>query len=280
MADFLGRFSEAFGVEVEADRNTVRGVIQLAKKFVEGEAEAGELEETIEPVARETEEAAEGFRAHLASLKVIDPQFRTHVEGIIEGYNTVCDHLATMLEQLPDQEQVAPTIEELEAAADRTRDHYRAFSEWNAVGKAVCPVCAFRAEADERRCPSCEVFLTIADPNPPDMPELTLGNDFVAIFNACVQIAGGTRSLDPLLNNLEKVELELQKTVELCNRLEQDEMANVARECLKGLEQMAQFQHTSQLSDLNQGWVHASSCMVALNETLPVLAEAAAAAED
>lgn len=281
MADnpFLNNLKEALGVEDEPQA-TVRGVIKMTRDWLKGEFEAEPLKDSIEQVLQEAEGILAAYESQLNQSDQLDPEFREHVEGVIDGYNDVCEALSAIGEHLDDnRDEVAVRVEELEGAADATAHHYATVTEWNSGVKPVCPLCAYKAEGSETACPSCRAHLLIHDPNPPDLPVVTIGQDYVNIHNACAGLATGRGTVNQLLEALAVAEAGMKETRNILEQLERANLVALADECLGGLKRMAQIETSCQVADLNRGWLQASQAVLALNEVLPEVETALAEAE-
>ncbi len=280
MADlpFLQGLKEALGVE-EEPAATVRGVLRMTREWLAGNFDVEELKDSIEVVLGEAEGILVGYEAQLSQSGRLHPSFRSHVIGVIEGYNEVCDALSGIGENLDeDGDEVAARVEDLAAAAERTARHYQAVTEWNSGSRPVCPLCAYKAKQEETSCPECEVLLLIHDPNPPDLPVITVGQEYVNIHNACAGVATGRGSVGQLLSALAVAERSMQETRNLLTQVDRNDLVALADECLGGLARMARVQSSCQVADLNRGWLQATQAVLALNERLPELEQALEAA--
>ena len=265
MADnaFLKGLFEAFGGEIEPEI-TIRGVIEMAHQWLEGEAEEQTFWQTAEKVLQNSRPVAPAFEKHLDSVDEVDPEFRTHMLGVIDGYSQAVEILEALVERPQDTDHLVELIEQLTEVADETAPHFRAVNEWNESGSPVCPLCAYRTRTRETSCPDCEVQLLIHDPDPPDLPVVEVGQEFLDVYSACAGVATGGGKLEQLLKAIEVAGSSIHQTRTLLVQLKQEELVKLADHCLDGLERIATIETSCEVADLNRGWLQASEAAVQL----------------
>jgi hypothetical protein len=263
--DLLRSLRDAWGVEVDREPQTIRGVIELGHAALQDQDLVTDLRASgkrfCDMVARVVDECIHD----IDTTPDIDPGLLPHLEGSLEGYQAISDGVEELADAKGD---IAQAVAWLEEGVELQRSHQQGIELWQ--NQPSCPLCGIRSQ-QSRVCDKCGVQLIIPDPNPPELPSLELGEKYVELRKVAGLVATGKTQLSALGQAVDDLASDLFRLSRLLKKataggVDAAPMLQVLEGAFAGLERMQSFETTCAIADLNQGWAAVSQAGVKLQE--------------
>lgn len=268
MADnpLLEALSASYGIALQPDTYTVRGLLRFAQGWLEGRVDAAELNDPCLAMAARLRAAAKATWADLEKNPDLSEESREPVQLTAEAYEAIAD----ILDRLPllaedgSRHAFAEAMEEYEAERQVVLDATEEINYMMSGGELRCPRCGSSEDSDGR-CPSCRLLLLYPDPKQlkdESLRSASLSPPYQIVYRAYVAVLRGEQSLETLLAILPNLEAHLSFLLQQCRRLSRrsdgaEALARIEagiRASLQGIERMAGAEKSRKTSDLNRGW--------------------------
>ncbi|MHB2017510.1 MAG: hypothetical protein ACYCW6_11240 [Candidatus Xenobia bacterium] len=113
----------------------------------------------------------------------------------------------------------------------------------------TCPGC--RRHGEGEKCSTCDRWLVVRDPDPPEIPSAELGHGMAALWQTSVSVGHGHQAPGALVGALSMVALDLQEM--------RGEVPPAGGElidrCMAALSRIHNFVESRDVADLNAGWL-------------------------
>lgn len=269
--DFLRSFKQAWGIEVDRQPQTVRGLLELGEAARENPDLMGDLIGSAERLYDLVADVLEACIHDIDSNAGLDPALLPHLEGSVDGYQLMLDGAELLTEEDVDLERA---LSLLDKGIKKQQHHQEGIALWQ--NQPACPRCASRSR-ETRTCETCGVHLVVPDLNPPPLPAVELGGHYLDLRIAAGQVAQGEAPLSILQEALDALAEELFTLNRLLGQLkgfDASAFLEVLESLFSGLERMQSFETSCEIADLNQGWLVVSQGGLKLRSLSPTLPSA------
>ena len=259
-SEFLKSFRKEWGIGVERNPTTLRELLYLGEAALDESSLSSDFMKGCELIRGRVVQVYEQSADELEAAETIAPELLQHLEGSMHCYEEILETLEALrggleLELLG---QLEEDLEQLAACQD-------ALALWE--NQPSCPRCGYRGGT--RECPDCRVHLVLADANPPALPPVKLGPDYVKLREVAGLVAQGQVPYKELEAAIGRLGSELFRMGALARQggsmgLDLSPFKELLGKALAGLEQMQRFDSSCHIADLNQGWAQVSQAGVAL----------------
>ncbi len=275
----LAALQASYGVTVEEDPTTVRGLLRYCRQWLRDEVSAQDLHNPCWEMAGRLRAAAQATFDDLDKNPELCEESREPVIVTGEGYEAIAD----ILEELPKL-----------AAENRREDFEEALEEYEAERVAVleateeihaqmsgrerrCYRCASTGE--QVRCESCGLIMLFPDPKQLrdySYKSAALSPLHQAVYRAYIAVLEGRESLESLLGALPALSKHLKDITRFCDiQAASGELARSISSLRQnvqmakgGVARIEGVASTYQASDLNRGWEDIFESSIAIRDDL------------
>jgi hypothetical protein len=252
--DFLKSLKDAWGVEADRNPKTVRGLLELGESAKTKPELMDDLVAAADKLCEPLAEVLDGCIHDVETTEGIDPGLLPHLEGSITAYQLILEGTEMIADQ---PEHFAEALVLIDEGVKMQQQHQDGIELWQ--NQPACPLCGTRSK-EARTCVSCGVHLVIPDRNPPDIPAVVLGSNYVELRKVAGLVATGKTPVAALGQAVEGLASELFKLSRLLRQVTDkafdiQPFLAVLERAFGGLERMQSFETTCAIADLNQGWL-------------------------
>ncbi|MBN9418538.1 hypothetical protein ABS71_08375 [bacterium SCN 62-11] len=264
-ANYLDSLISSLGGESEGpDPSRLEGLVQLLRD------EASDLEEPLQRMRSRIQEAG---RDRQAAFEDRRSQLSPEVASLIERNLGACQVLDGSLEQIA-QENTPEGREVFERAVSEFLETCDLLANLGSSSVPLCPRCG--SSGPEPLCPSCQLDRLIPDVSvtEEDYSRAMVGEEFLAVYEAYVQVIEGKAALEPLLQALQSLEFSLLEAQALAEQAAEDSpphqrLLEVINGAVEGVNRLHAVQENRSTRELHQGWQQIFAAAAVVPQLLP-----------
>lgn len=267
--NYLDSLISSFGGESEGpDPNRLEGLVQLLRD------ESGDLEEPLQRMRARLQEAG---RDRQAAFEDRRSELSPDVAALIERNLGACQVLDSSLEQIG-QQNSPENREVFERAVSEFLETCDQLANLGTSSQPLCPRCG--SSGPENLCPACQLDRLIPDVSvmEEDYNRAMVGEEFLAVYEAYVQVIEGKAPLEPLLQALQGLEFSLLEAQALAEQAAEDspphqKLLEVINGAVEGVNRLHAVQENRSTRELHQGWQQIFGAAAVVPQLLPQEAE-------
>ena len=267
--NYLDSLISSLGGESEGpDPNRLEGLVQLLRD------EATDLEE---PLQRMRVRIQEAWRDRQAAFEDRRSHLSSEIASLIERNLGSCQVLDQSLEQIL-QENTAETREIFARAVSEFLETCDLLAGLGSSPVPLCPRCG--SAGPENLCPDCHLDRLIPDTSvmDEDYSRAMVGEEFLSVYEAYVQILEGKGGLEPLLQALQALEFSLLEAQALAEQAAEDspphqKLLEVINGAVEGVNRLHAVQENRSTRELHQGWSQIFAAAAVVPQLLPQVEE-------
>ena len=263
--NYLDSLISSLGGESEGpDPNRLEGLVQLLRN------ESADLEEPLQRMRARLQEAG---RDRQAAFEDRRSELSPEVAALIERNLGACQVLDSSLGQIS-QQNSAENREVFERAVSEFLETCDLLANLGSSSQPLCPRCG--SAGTENLCPTCQLDRLIPDVSvmEEDYNRAMVGEEFLAVYEAYVQVIEGRAPLDPLLQALQGLEFSLLEAQALAEQAAEDspphqKLLEVINGAVEGVNRIHAVQENRLTRELHQGWQQIFGAAAVVPQLLP-----------
>jgi hypothetical protein len=276
--NILSAMQGVYGVAIEDDTSTVRGLLRFCRRWLNGEVTAEELHNPCWEMSGRLRHAAEATFADLDRNPNLCEEVKEPILVTGEAYEAIVSILGELpiLAAQNQRTEFEEALEEFEAERLAVLEATEEINAQMSGREARCPRCG---QSGGERCKDCGLVLLFPDPKQlqdSSYRAAPLSPVHVRVYNTLASVKEGKSSLETLSATLPPLSAHLRELGRFCDRATPDQLPPELLPSLRrsisvaqqGVERLGSVSSTRRVSDLNRGWEDIFEASLAISADL------------